>query len=1192
MWIVEEMATWESSLPHAQGQGQAEVSSVPFSSSDEYDSIFFDTTTTTSTTFTFNEDLDHEDWNGRYQKIVELPSETPSERLLKVTLICGLNRDFISTATVCAKTIISEYFLPPNMKSIQPKEIGGIAGGQKYLWRGIVFKLADGSKGPYANSDEAAAKAMGQELKGANAYAQCRIPSLHVGLQALIDYKGFRMHAQALLPINSSTIVVGSSDAGKTVHCESDELMQILEKASIEMNLREHIVSGVKLYSACDIEGHLGTDNRYYIIDLARTFPPESPECTCFDYDVQTKKFVIFWRYLRPEFVKYRGSLLFGGRSSIIQNSPLIRKQSTESLLPNNTCEDGVDDLPPDPSPYLYHSYSFPLAKCEVGSNYNALPNNSLIYDSSDEILGSRNYNSADIMAHQSSIDNHNVMYDNAKPLSPDALSNFCRSDPNYRELNDDVHTATYFLVRTLIPYLANDLMKNGHPTNREALKLSEYLHKHGVNVRYLGLLRSYLQDEDLRTQILLEIVFRSLKNILKEQQRKWMKRFKNTSEDGMITLIVNFFNLFTGSNPRSNIFWESVVIPAIGQRFGSFWLCEEEQINLQSIILSITHIDKIFFNFCKRVGIRLSSECEKQFQFSAASNSLLGFEFASPDILEIFPVVKHMHQVDVSTGMMLCLQAQIKEMEKRKNTASGTIVRLLSLAVDKLHQARNAVPNDITTIHLLAEAYQTKGFAITESSPELAKAEFAKFQSLLQNDSFMKCCVTGMTFHEGILGLCIMFEYFNKRGPKPRRQSNEGSGESVPVRIKNVAVSLRCISYEYYLNESQEALRSVFEKVSVEKLQQQHYVRFFPVIFNGDHYKRCSSLLHKEIVLADILTNEEYRNYLGNPTEFPLPKLSPESGLRVISSIMNSMVLEFVNHYERHDIYPSESSLLCYCRFHHMLLNLAKQDQTWSRLADSMIESFINSRENRNKTNYPDVGRLLVYALLCKQGWSTAFRYAYLSEVLIRQPLWFYDKCPELYVLEKDIVSPWRLYTTFQATLKSLRLVMFQIYFIRSVVGKNASNRHEDSVDPLLDLYNSSLGRPTAAMMNNHHREFAEILKVSNYAQFLARLGCEYSPAQLTVSLRNAIRIGLQDSYFQGGYKHIVSSDENFKKNEEFIPVYSENDTSWEATVNSFDDYNMEEISIEKKSEWKRAWSKFSQKEVKQSPSKDYSWS
>lgn len=53
-------------------------------------------------------------------------------------------------------------------RSVRPKRLGGVAGGKKYVWRGILFKLADGSQGPYGGSDEAAAKAAGHELRSAS----------------------------------------------------------------------------------------------------------------------------------------------------------------------------------------------------------------------------------------------------------------------------------------------------------------------------------------------------------------------------------------------------------------------------------------------------------------------------------------------------------------------------------------------------------------------------------------------------------------------------------------------------------------------------------------------------------------------------------------------------------------------------------------------------------------------------------------------------------------------------------------------------------------------------------------------------------------------------------------------------------------------------------------------------------------
>jgi hypothetical protein len=78
-----------------------------------------------------------------------LPEETPEQSSAKYNLLNGLNRDFIASATAYAKTIISEYFLPDEKRSIQLQNIGGYAGGKKFLWRGILFKLAHGAVGPY-----------------------------------------------------------------------------------------------------------------------------------------------------------------------------------------------------------------------------------------------------------------------------------------------------------------------------------------------------------------------------------------------------------------------------------------------------------------------------------------------------------------------------------------------------------------------------------------------------------------------------------------------------------------------------------------------------------------------------------------------------------------------------------------------------------------------------------------------------------------------------------------------------------------------------------------------------------------------------------------------------------------------------------------------------------------------------------
>lgn len=117
----------------------------------------------------------------------------------------------------------------------------------------------------------------------------------------------------------------------------------------------------------------------------------------------------------------------------------------------------------------------------------------------------------------------------------------------------------------------------------REGLSITEYMHKHGVNIRHSGLLRHHLllglqtinnndginklNIEEIRMELLNECVSRTLKNILRHTQRVWMSTYKTTSKDGMLQLIVRFLNLITGYHEMSRDFWSRIVIPGIISR-------------------------------------------------------------------------------------------------------------------------------------------------------------------------------------------------------------------------------------------------------------------------------------------------------------------------------------------------------------------------------------------------------------------------------------------------------------------------------------------------------------------------------------------------------------------------------------------------------------------------------------------------
>lgn len=165
-------------------------------------------------------------------------------------------------------------------------------------------------------------------------------------------------------------------------------------------------------------------------------------------------------------------------------------------------------------------------------------------------------------------------------PLSPDAGSAFSRADPYAAARNEEVRLATVKLLEVVIPAAATELCELPLSAIHE-LDLVVFLHTRGINMRHLGILRSCIpatkENFVPRLKILVEIISRTLKNLLRDFQRRWMRSEKSTSEEGMLNLITQFLNLVVGYNLNSEEFWAERVVIGMIQRFGScIWYFKE----------------------------------------------------------------------------------------------------------------------------------------------------------------------------------------------------------------------------------------------------------------------------------------------------------------------------------------------------------------------------------------------------------------------------------------------------------------------------------------------------------------------------------------------------------------------------------------------------------------------------------------
>jgi hypothetical protein len=57
-----------------------------------------------------------------------------------------------------------------------------------------------------------------------------------------ISNTGFRLCAQGLLPIDSTTLVYGSSDGGATVHASDEDFNVVWELVASRLKLKKHFV--------------------------------------------------------------------------------------------------------------------------------------------------------------------------------------------------------------------------------------------------------------------------------------------------------------------------------------------------------------------------------------------------------------------------------------------------------------------------------------------------------------------------------------------------------------------------------------------------------------------------------------------------------------------------------------------------------------------------------------------------------------------------------------------------------------------------------------------------------------------------------------------------------------------------------------------------------------------------------------
>ncbi|TGZ54956.1 Clustered mitochondria protein [Temnothorax longispinosus] len=218
------------------------------------------------------------DWNEELQTTRELPRKNLPERLLRERAIFKVHSDFVAAATRGAVAVIDG-----NVMAINPGEEAKM---QMFIWNNIFFSLGFDVRDHYKElgGDAAAFVAPRNDLQGVRVYAAVDLPGLYTLGTVVIDYRGYRVTAQSIIPgilerEQEQSVVYGSIDFGKTV-LTHPKYLELLNKAGQQLKILPHKVINdageeIELCSSVECKGIIGNDSRHYVLDLLRTFPPD-----------------------------------------------------------------------------------------------------------------------------------------------------------------------------------------------------------------------------------------------------------------------------------------------------------------------------------------------------------------------------------------------------------------------------------------------------------------------------------------------------------------------------------------------------------------------------------------------------------------------------------------------------------------------------------------------------------------------------------------------------------------------------------------------------------------------------------------------------------------------------------------------------------------------------------------------------
>ncbi|KAL5175828.1 Clustered mitochondria protein [Glycine soja] len=606
------------------------------------------------------------DWNEELQSCREFPHTSPQERILRDRALYKVTSDFVDAAINGAIGVISGCIPPINptdpecfhmyvhnniffsfaidadLEKLSKKRVdansktwssgnsqsssdkastllhgesqvpngGKDDGSSSEDLNGTEITQDVSPEAQLAENEQATYASANNDLKGTKAYQEADVPGLYNLAMAIIDYRGHRVVAQSVLPgilqgDKSDSLLYGSVDNGKKI-CWNEDFHSKVSEAAKRLHLKEHLVldgSGnlFKLAAPVECKGIVGGDDRHYLLDLLRVTPRDA------NYTGPGSRFCI----LRSELI-----------------SAYCRAQAAEILKSKEKNPQEADNLVTD-SQNAAEADHLDSTKEEKTEDVKVLA--SVTTKASDGC--------------EDIVFNPNVFTEFKLAGSPEEIA----AD------EDNVRKVSQYLTDVVLPKFIQDLCTL-EVSPMDGQTLTEALHAHGINVRYIGKVAGGTKHLphlwDLCNN---EIVVRSAKHIIKDLLRE-------TEDHDLAPALSHFLNCLFGScqapggkehagqrspgkHSKGQARWKGRASLRKTQPLYASISSEVLWSDIQEFAMvkykfelpddARSHAKKISVirNLCLKVGVTVAA---RKYDLSSAT------PFQTSDVLDIRPVVKH----------------------------------------------------------------------------------------------------------------------------------------------------------------------------------------------------------------------------------------------------------------------------------------------------------------------------------------------------------------------------------------------------------------------------------------------------------------------------------------------------------------------------------------------------------------------